>query len=593
MEQPKGRWGNRLKLKVRSRVLKRQAKRAESATVRHAHRFLVHRWDKIREIRLHVLGWLAGVGVLIGFVGLQMIWFQQSYVTMAPVNGGTFAEAVKGPIQSLNPLYATTPAEHSISRLIFSSLYDYDRTGHLRRDIATSIENKSDQEFTVHLRRDARWHDGEPLTAKDVVFTISLMRNTAARSVMASTWQGVAVEFVDDFTVRFLLPASYAAFPQALTFAILPYHLLQPVDPAALREDTFSSKPVGSGPFSFQLLQTVGQSVDRKIAYLNANEDYYGNRPRLERMQIHTYAEDDKLLNALRTGEVNAASDASSDVVRQLDTSKYKVVTRPVNSGVYALFNTNGPVFKDKNTRKALLMATNTDDIRSKIYGNPEPLHTPFIPSQVANSHTIGAPTYNIDQASKMLDKAGWKLQNGVRKKGNAEMQIRIVTRRNIEFEIALRSLVEQWAKLGIKVDAEVFDTSDATKSFASEILQPRNYDVLLDELKIGGDPDVFAYWHSKGILNFTGYSNESSDDALSGARERSNTALRSAKYVAFAKQWLDDVPAIGLYRSNFLFVHTASTHGVGTDEIIVDTNNHYSTVSYWTAELGKVYKTP
>jgi hypothetical protein len=93
--------------------------------------------------------------------------------------------------------------------------------------------------------------------------------------------------------------------------------------------------------------------------------------------------------------------------------------------------------------------------------------------------------------------------------------------------------------------------------------------------------------------LNFTGYSEETSDDALSGARERSDLALRSAKYVAFARQWLEDAPAIGLYRSNFLFVHTASTHGVGNDEIIVDANNHYSTVSYWTAELGKVFKTP
>lgn len=90
--------------------------------MRHAHRFLVSRWDKVREIRLHIIVWLGSVAVLIALVGLQMVWFQRSYVTRAAVSGGTYAEAIKGSIDTLNPLYATKPAELAASHLLFSSL---------------------------------------------------------------------------------------------------------------------------------------------------------------------------------------------------------------------------------------------------------------------------------------------------------------------------------------------------------------------------------------------------------------------------------------------------------------------------------------
>jgi len=158
---------DRIELKKRSKTLKKSArkhaKRVEGATIRHAQRFLINRWDKIREVRMHIILWLGGVGVLIGLVGLQMVWFQTSYVAQAPVSGGTYAEAIKGTIDTLNPLFATKPAELAASHLLFSSLYANDTTGHLRGDIASSMTNEEDKVYTVKLRKDAKWHDGDKL----------------------------------------------------------------------------------------------------------------------------------------------------------------------------------------------------------------------------------------------------------------------------------------------------------------------------------------------------------------------------------------------------------------------------------------------
>jgi len=136
MAEEKGKsWRQFQKLNFSSKKLSKRAKKAEGATLRHAHKFIIHRWENIRSVRRHVIGWLVLVGVLIAGVGIQLNWFQRSYSTDAPAVGGTYAEAALGPLDTLNPIYATTSAEFSASKLLFSSLYDYDSTGHLRGEI--------------------------------------------------------------------------------------------------------------------------------------------------------------------------------------------------------------------------------------------------------------------------------------------------------------------------------------------------------------------------------------------------------------------------------------------------------------------------
>ena len=589
MDEEKPRWRERIELKKRSRGIKRHARKVEGATVRHARRFLVNRWDKISEIRLHIIIWLGGVGLLIGLVGLQMIWFQRGYVTAAPVSGGTYAEAVRGPIETLNPLYATTPAELAAAQLLFSSLYSVDASGHLRADVAASMVNDSDKTFTVKMRKDVRWHDGQNLTADDVVFTVGLMKSPAVRSVMTGSWQGINVQKIDEYTVQFSLPASYAAFPQAMTFAIVPEHLLKAVNPSSLRESSFSSSPLGSGAFDLRLLQVVNQATGRKIVHMDANDSYYGGRPRLDHFQLHSYGDDDSVGQALRTGEVGAASDVPSEIAYTLDNKRYDTVIKPTNSGVYALFNYTQPILKDAAVRKALLVGTNTDALRKQLFGNPKQLYLPFVSGQVPGTEAIAPPAFNKEEAGKLLDTAGWTLQNGVRTKGAEKLHLRVVTRKNSDYETVLRVLVGQWRSLGIQVDSQTYGISE----FTQDVLQLRNYDVLLDELVIGGDPDVFAYWHSRGLLNLTGYGNQLSDDLLASARARSDPALRAVKYTAFARQWLSDVPAIGLYQSNFVYVHSKMTKAIENDEAIVSSDEHYANVRYWTAEKGTVYRTP
>lgn len=592
-------WRRFQRMRLNRKDLSKRAKRAEGATVRHAHKFIVKRWDNIRGVRRHIILWMIGLALLISAVGIQMLWFQRSYLTSAPSAGGTYAEGITGAVGSLNPLYAVSNAEVAASRLLFSSLYSYDTTGHLKGDLATKMtQDATGKIYTLTLRPDAKWHDGFDVTAKDVAFTVNLMKNSSTRATSRdasySSWKDIDVRATNDYSVQFTLPASYASFPQALTFSVLPEHLLKDVDPQIMRESSYSNNPVGSGPFQFRLLQQIGSEEGRKIIHLGGYPSYYRGVPKLDRFQLHAYISNEKLSNALRTGEISAAADISGDTARSIDQRRYQVTVKPVNSGTYAIFNTSQPVLKDPAVRRALQLGLSTQDIRKKIYGNPRQLDLPFVNGQLTEGNVPMAQAYDLDQAKKILDDDGWVVgDNKIRSKAGEELRLRIVTRKSVEFERALESIVGQWRSLGIQVDTQIVDPAEVGQSFAQAVLKDRNYDVLLDELLIGADPDVFAYWHTQGFLNLANYSNPVSDDALASARTRSEPGLRNVKYKAFAQQWLDDVPAIGLYQSNMLYVHSRTSRSLGQDEKLITSADRYANVINWTAEQSSVYKTP
>jgi len=136
---------------------------------------------------------------------------------------------------TLNPLYATTDAELSASRLLFSSLYRYDKTGHLVNDLASkTVRSANGRMYTIVIRDDGIWSDGKKVTAHDIAFTVDLMKDPEIRSPLQASWADIQATAIDDTTVEFKLPSSYAAFPHALTFAILPKHVLESVPAGAM-----------------------------------------------------------------------------------------------------------------------------------------------------------------------------------------------------------------------------------------------------------------------------------------------------------------------------------------------------------------------
>ena len=571
-------------------------KKVEGATVRHARRFVFKRMDNIREVRRHIILWVLVIGLIIGASGLQLMWYQQSYREVANANDGTYAEAVLGPVKTLNPIFANTSAEESMSALMFSRLLAYDQSGHLNYDLATSMEISPDQTtYTLKMRPDARWQDGTYVRAKDVVFTVDLLKNPATRATITG-WNDITATVVDDLTVQFKLPAVYAAFPHALNFLpIIPEHILRDIEPNQLRESAFSTNPMGSGPFTLRFVQDIDATAGRSIVHLTRNDSYYRGAPKLDRFQLHIYAKSESIIRAVTTSEVNAAVDLTVADASKITSDRYVVERKPINAGVYALFNTAAGVMGDKTVRQALQLGTDTTALRAVVgKGTPE-IHLPFITGQVTGD-VPAEIAYNKAAAGTLLDQAGWKLEGSVRKKDGNLLKLSVVTTKNNDFERVLSAMADQWRDLGITVTTSIVDPTDPSQNVVKDILQPRAYDVLLYQLTIGGDPDVYAYWHgsqASGGFNFSNYSNAISDDALTSARTRIEPDLRNAKYVTFAKQWMADAPAIGLFQATTQYVYSKNVHTVPEDEVLVSAVDRYADVLYWTVGSRLVEKTP
>lgn len=594
MDDDKQGWRRFQKMSFDSKVLTKRAKKAETATLRHARKFITKRLDNLQDIRRHIALWLAGIALLILAVGIQLVWIQRSYMTDAPVSGGTYAEAALGPVKTLNPLYASTSAERSAVSLVFSSLLSYDTTGHLKPDLAKSITaDATGKVYTVELRPGVRWHDGATLTADDIAYTVNLIKNPAARSILRAQWQGITATVINDTTIQFKLASAYAPFPHALTFSVLPEHILGSVPAETLRENSFSLQPIGTGPFVMKLIQ--GES-DTKIVNLTRFENYFKGAPKLGRFEVHAYGSEMDIVNALKTKQVTAAVDVN-DPAAVKNLPDYELSRRPVNSGVYALLNTSKSPLKDPLVRRALQEGLEISKLRQMIGSEYQPLDLPFISGQLEGTGIPAVPGYDATQAGRLLDKAGWKMKSGFRQKKGTQLTIKIVTVDDPQFEKAVDAMKESWERLGVSVQKLVVDPNDPSSNFVQTILQPRSYDVLVYELSIGADPDVYAFWHSSQIgptgLNLSVYKNGLADDTLSSARAQRSPVLRNLKYKAFTKQWVRDVPAIGLYQSNLLYVQNTRARTLLDGQKLVSPLDRYANVIDWTTEHASVYKTP
>ena len=585
------------KLRLGYKRLALRVKHAEGATQRHASRFILRRIENVRLVMTEIMIWLAAIALLIAGLGIQYSWNSQGSKKDGAKSGGVYVEGVIGNISTLNPLLAASEPEQAVSRLLFSSLYRYDVTGALHTDLAESMTVKDDKVYTIKLRN-AAWHDGKKLTAEDVVYTINLIKNPQVRSPLRVNWLDISARAIDDSTVEFMLPAVYAGFSHALTFPVIPKHILQTVSPSSMREADFSSNPVGSGPFAVKRVQTSESTSSTDVVRMEPNTKYYGAVSTLSRLELRAYGNESLLVKAVNSGEVSAASGLSLSAADNIKSKQYSTKHWLLNKGVYLLMNNRSQTLQDARVRRALRYATDTSSIRATVGDNVARLDTPILQSQIAQK-LPAAPDYNLDKAKALLKEAGWTYNQGQWKgKDGRPLAVAVTTSSGRdEYKKIVDVLKQQWSKLGVDVQLREIDTSSTTTSFVQSVLQPRDYDALLYELELGADPDVFAYWHSSQAsasgYNFANYSNRTVDNDLVGGRSRTNSALRAAKYIQFVNQWLNDAPAIGLYQSVGSYVLNNGASIVEPRGSLNTMNDRYADVTTWSTGRASVYKTP
>lgn len=564
----------------------------QSTSSQHVAKYVTRRAKNIAGVRRFVAGWLGLVIVLSILTVISFVRVFSASRVNTPDTGGTYTEGMIGNFANLNPLFGSGTLDDSASRLIFNGLFRYDTTGALVPDLATKMSIEEDRKtYTITLKTGVLWHDGQPFTAKDVVFTINAIQNSETRSPLFSSWQGIKVVAVNQQEVKFELPASFAPFPGALTVPILPEHLLADIPFSRLRSTGFNNQPVGTGPFIFSALRSE-RGKEQQLE-LNVNKKYFRGSPKLDRFFIHTYPNDADMAQALKNREITAAVDLNAESVKNFSKDKsIRPVDIPLNSGVFAFFKTTSPILENTSVRSALAQAVDRESVLNLFDTRYAPLKTPLLPSQLGYDVSFAQST-NIAEAERALDGAGWvKQADGIRTKDGAPLELNLTTVNTSQYTSLAGELQKQWGKIGVRIKSQLLTPEQLQQT----ALTAHSYDILLYGISLGHDPDVYAYWHTSQArpsgLNFSEWKSARADSSLETARTRLEDVLRTARYKTFQDEWLKNAPAVALYQPRVNYAYHQNADGF----IPVASNNaadRLTNVEDWTVTTKRVGQTP
>jgi peptide/nickel transport system substrate-binding protein len=530
--------------------------------------------------------------VIVGVLLLTQQPGQQGAAPL-PTTGGIYTEALIGSLSRLNPLIdQNNPPDRDIDRLIFSSLIKFDAGGAPIPDLADPWGVSQDSKiYNIPIRPDAVWHDGQPVTTDDVIFTLDLIKSDSSffPQDVRDMWKQIQINKPDDKTIQFVLPEPFAPFLDYLTFGVLPKHLLETTSPDQLAASPFNLAPVGTGPYRFERLIVENGQV--KGVELRAFDKYYGKKPYIEQVIFRYYPSSAAGLEAYHQGQVLGISEITPDALPQvLADANMSLYTGRLPELSLVLFNLNNPevpFFQDANLRRALLMALNRQMIVSKILqGQAILADSPLFPNTWAYYDKIEHVDFLPEDAIALLKDNGYKIPasgEDVRVNKDGKSLEFTLIHPDDALHTAIAQLIQKnWAAVGVKVTLEAlpYDT------LFNDRLTPRKYQAALVDLNLARspDPDPYPFWHQSemtGGQNYSQWDNRDASEYLEQARINPNITVRTRLYRNFQVIFARELPALPLYFPVYNYGVARQVFGVQMPALF-DPSDRFQTISNW-----------
>ena len=532
-------------------------------------------------------------GIVIGILLLMEQPEPPGPVEPEPVKGGNYTEALIGSLQRLNPLFDYhNQVDRDVNRLIYSRLITFDERGNAVKDLAASWGISADGTiYNFELKPDVKWHDGEPFTADDVLFTIELMRNGSnyIPADLQDFWSSIEVVSHSPTSLQFKLPEPFAPFLDYLSFGILPAHLLGDRDIEAIKDMDFNIQPVGSGPYKFERLIVEGDQITGLV--LAANEEYYGKQPFIQQLVFRYYPDAQTALVAYQNGEVMGINDIHdeilADALQEPDLAIYTGRLNILRLVFFNLDNPEVPFFGDANVRKALYMSINRQYIVDKILNGQAILADgPIFPGTWAYFDGIPRVEMDVERAKVLLTEAGFPV--------SAEDATRRVSSEGTLLEFTLlypdsptqrliaEAIQQDWAAVGVIVTLEPVDYI----VLVTERLENREYQAALVDLNLSRypDPDPYPFWDSvqaTGGQNYSQWNNKLASEYLEEARITTDVGERARLYRNFQMIFAEELPALPLLYPVYNYGVDYQVQGVRMGPLL-DISDRYATILEW-----------
>lgn len=534
--------------------------------------------------------------------GAALLWsVSAAYLVEVPVQGGTLVEGVVGNPRFINPVLAISEADKNLTTLIYSGLIRLSPSGEVVNDLAKSIEISENRlTYTVTMKEGVRFHDGEPVTVDDVIFTMQKIIDPVIKSPRRGNWDGVTIEKIDDRTLSFTLKRAYTPFIYNLTTGILPTHIWKNVSNDEFSFSQFNTLPIGSGPFAVERVERNEGGIPDYYE-LAPFRDASGREPYISKLAFQFYPSETTLVSAYNSGRVDSIGGISPENISKLNTSGARIIQSPLPRIFAVFFNQNrSKVLANKEVRTALNLAAPKESIVNDVLGGYATAIDGPIPAGIYEwstaSTSVTAWETRLESARQILTSAGWVLNletGGLEKKVGSDtmaLSFSISTGDAPELRRVAEELKSAWERLGAKVEILVFETGDLNQN----VIRPRQFEALLFGEIVGRDADVYPFWHSSQRndpgLNIALYANTRADRFLEDARSAPDSVSMEKSYKSFQNELLNDVPAVFLYTPSFLYVVPTSLKSVNLGPLAV-AQDRFLGIREWYIETDRVWK--
>ena len=490
-----------------------------------------------------------------------------------PTTGGIYREGLVGEISRLNPLLTWyNDVDDDVCRLIFSGLTTNDTRGNPVGDLAIDWGVSYDgMTYNFAINPDAKWHDGQPVTSDDVLFTYELLKEGKGYipDDIINFWNTVQITPVNNKTLQFNLQEAFAPFLDYLNVGILPRHVYGGM--------TFSEM-VDSKIRLKELVQDNGKITG---VTLENNAAYYGKKPYLDEIQFTYYSDSGLAYQAYQQEQIDGISYVSDDILKRvLNDENINLYTarRPVQTMIFFnLDNRNVEFMQSKAVRNAFAAAINRNRIVSQaLNGQAIIANSPILYGNWAYTSEVPVIEYNTEKAIEMLQKEGYVLaseQEHLRSKEVTSVDGK-TERKTLSFTLIYpdddlhKKIAEQIQQdLGkinvlVNVDYVPYDT------LINTILPDREFEAVLLDLNLSRypDPDPYPFWDQTQISsgqNYTQWNNKTISQYLETARVEVDRSERARMYKNFQILFMEELPAVPLYNPVYNYPVSKKVSGV------------------------------
>lgn len=313
----------------------------------------------------------------------------------------TLTVAVSADATSLDPISYNDIYSENVMKQIYNKLMEQDEEGELVPGLAESIEQPDPQTFVVHLREGIQFSNGNPLTAEDVVYSLTRLTTSPKYAYIYDKIDTDSFETPDDYTVSFRLKSPDGSFLMALSHPAASIVDKETVEAAG---DGYAKAPVGTGPFKLESWKELDNIT------LTKNDTYYGDAPAFNKMVLKVIAEPNNRLIELESGQVDVAYEIAPNDIAKVEENDALTLYRKLDNSVHFLgMNVENGPFANPKAREALSHAMNLQEMVDSVYMGVGKVATstvnPNFPYSIAD--TMKAPEYNAEEAKKLFEEAG------------------------------------------------------------------------------------------------------------------------------------------------------------------------------------------